>query len=232
MVAFAFLILASVSTPPTAYPAFAGYLLFLGVVALLSRLPLKIILLRSSVALPFVAMAAIFIPFLKPDEVGGGYSLGIGGMVVSRSGLLVFWNVMVKSMTAVLAVVLLSATTEVSKILQGLEQLKVPKVLVMLAAFTYRYLWVVGGEVLRMKRARDSRCYGGRWLWHSKVIGQMIATLFLRSYERGERVYVAMVSRGFEGQPAGFGKSTFHTRDFLFVSTAVVWMTLLRLAVA
>jgi cobalt/nickel transport system permease protein len=223
------LILVCVSTPPTAMGAFGGYLILLILVFVLSNLPIRRILLRCSAVLPFVAVTALFIPFLRAGEIGGGYSLGIGGMEVSRTGLLIFRNVLVKSSMAVLAMVLLSETTGFGNILRALEQMRVPKSLIMLAGFTHRYFFVLRDEALRMQRACRSRGYRGRWIWQAGVIGRLIAALFLRGYERGERVYVSMVSRGFEGRPVRAGSTpSLPVLDCLVVSVAAVWILLFR----
>jgi len=224
------LIMICVSTPPQAYLAFLSYFIVLTVAIVLSRVPVGYILRRSLVIIPFVAMVVVFIPFMKADGAGG-YSLGIGGLRVYRSGLLIFWNVLAKSYIAVLSVILLSATTPFANLLRGFEQLKVPKIFIMLASFAYRYVFVLVDELERMKRARDCRCYGGRWLWHSKVIGQMIGTLFLRSYQRAERVYVAMVSRGFDGQAISLGQTQLHWADYLVTAGTVSLLVFLRIAV-
>ena len=100
--------------------------------------------------------------------------------------------------------------------------------MVMLASFAYRYIFVLVDEAERMERARDSRCYGGRWLWHAKVIGQMIGTLFLRSYERAERVYVAMVSRGFDGRIVAPAEPRMAAADCAFVAASVGFFVALR----
>ena len=225
------LILVCVSTPPQAYLAFLAYFTLLAMAISLSRVPVGYILRRSLIIIPFVVMVAIFIPFLKPNGAGSSYSLGIGGLRVYRSGLLIFWNVLAKSYIAVLSVILLSATTPFAKLLRGFEQLKVPKIFIMLASFTYRYVFVLVDEVERMKRARDCRCYGGKWLWHSKVIGQMIGSLFLRSYQRGERVYVAMVSRGFDGRAISLGQSQLRRTDYLVTAGAVSLLVILRIVI-
>ena len=226
------LIVICVSTPPQAYLAFLGYFILLAVAIIASRLPVGYVLKRSLVIIPFVVLVTIFIPFLKTDGIGGGYSLGVGGLRVYRSGLLVFCNVLAKSYIAVLSVILLSATTPFNKLLHGFEQLKTPKILIMLASFTYRYVFVLVDEVGRMKRARDCRCYGGKWLWHSKIIGQMIGTLFLRSYQRGERVYVAMVSRGFDGRAVNLGTTQLGKADYLVTAGAFSLLLFLRIIVA
>ncbi len=229
IVAFIGLIIFCVSSPPDAYLVFLGYSLFLLLAGALSRVPPTHILKSSLVVIPFVILVAAFIPFLKPDQLGGGYNLGIGKLTVSRSGLIVFENVLVKSYLAVVSVIILSSTTPFPKLLRGFEQLKVPKLVIMLASFAYRYLFLLIEEFERMERARDARGYRGRWLWQAKVFGQMIGSLFLRSYERGERVYVAMASRGFTGEIVGFGKTKFRTKDVLFLFCTLLYFTFLRI---
>ena len=225
------LIVICVSTPSQAYFVFLAYFILLATAIAVSRVPVAYILRRSLIIIPFVIMVTVFIPFLKTDGAGASYSLGIGGLRVYKSGLMVFWNVLVKSFIAILSVTLLTSTTGFNKLLRGFEQLKVPKVVIMLASFAYRYVFVLVDELGRMRRARDSRCYGGKWLWHSKVIGQMIGTLFLRSYQRGERVYVAMVSRGFQGRAVTLGKTPLRRADYLVTAGAIGLLLFLRIAV-
>ena len=101
---------------------------------------------------------------------------------------------------ATLAFILLTSTTPLPHLLLAMEKLKVPQALVMTTSFMYRYIFILEEEVMRMRQARDSRNFGGRRLWQIKVVGHMVGTLFIRAYERGERVYAAMLSRGFDGQ--------------------------------
>jgi len=228
IIAFLALIVITVSTPPEAWTAFLGYGAFLAVMAAASRLPLGHVLRRAWVIVPFVAMTAIFIPFMKTGGAGGGYSFGIGSAGVQRSGMMIFWNLLIKSGIAIFSMILLSSTTPFPSLMRGFERLRAPRVLVMLASFAYRYIFVLVDEAERMERARDSRCYGGRWLWHAKVIGQIIGTLFLRSYERAERVYVAMASRGFDGRIPAPAEARMPARDCAFVAASVGFFVALR----
>jgi len=88
--------------------------------------------------------------------------------------------------------------------------------MIMILSFMYRYLFVMVDEVIRMRQARDSRNFGGKRIWQLKIIGNMVGTLFIRSYERGERVYGAMVARGFEGQIRTLSRLQFRTADLYF----------------
>jgi cobalt/nickel transport system permease protein len=104
----------------------------------------------------------------------------------------------------VLAATLLAATTEPRSLLRGLERLRLPQVLVQILMFMIRYADVVGGELRRMRVARESRGFQARHLGALRVLGTAAGSLFIRSYERGERVHLAMLSRGYSGRlPTG-----------------------------
>ena len=211
-----FFILAVVLTPPDRWQAFALYFLLVATLILLSRVPALYVLKRSLVIMPFVLLIAIFIPFFKEGEVAGSYNLWLWQVTVTYSGLQVFWNILAKAWLSILSLILLTSTTKFSNLLKGLEKIRLPRVMVMLLSFMYRYLFVLVDEVMRMRQARDSRSFGGGRLWQLRTIGNMIGTLFIRSYERGERVYAAMVARGFDGQTRTLESFNFRQRDAFF----------------
>jgi cobalt/nickel transport system permease protein len=99
----------------------------------------------------------------------------------------------------VAASIVLAATTPVADLLRGLDRLRVPRVITAIAGFMVRYLGIVAGEAQRMHVARQSRGYDPRWLWQARGMAASAGTLFVRSYERGERVYLAMLARGYDG---------------------------------
>ena len=199
IIVFFTLIVIGVSAPPSSFLLFGLLALtFIGI-ALLAKLPLAHLLKKVLVILPFLLVVAISLPFVKRDGVAGGHNLGVRGLSVSQSGLWILWNVVIKSSLAVFAIILLYSTTSFPQLIKGMERLGSPKVFTVLISFMYRYSFILIDEMQRMKRARDSRCLGGRWLWQMKTAGYMIGTLFLRSYHRGERIYLAMLSRGYHG---------------------------------
>jgi len=209
-------ILAVISTPPTRWQAFALYFLLIATLFLLSKVPVFYVLKRSLVIMPFVLMIAIFIPFFKEGEVAGSYNIWLWQVSVTYTGLQVLWNVLIKAWLSILSSILLTSTTKLANLLKGLEQLRMPKVMVMLLSFMYRYIFVLVDEVMRMKQARDSRNFGGSRLWQMRTIGNMIGTLFIRSYERGERVYAAMLARGFDGHSRTLDRLNFRQVDAYF----------------
>ena len=209
-------ILAVISTPPTRWQAFALYFFLIATLLLLSKVPVFYVLKRSLVIMPFVLMIAIFIPFFKEGEVAGSYNIWLWQVSVTYTGLQVLWNVLIKAWLSILSLILLTSTTKLTNLLKGLEQLRMPKVMVMLLSFMYRYIFVLVDEVMRMKQARDSRNFGGSRLWQMRTIGNMIGTLFIRSYERGERVYAAMLARGFDGHSRTLDRLNFRQVDAYF----------------
>lgn len=188
-----------VLTPVRNWQAFILYLCLIAGCLAISKLPPLYVLKRSLVIFPFVLVIAIFIPFFKQGEVAGSYNIWLWQVSVTYDGLLVLANVVTKAWICILSLILLSATTKFTDLLRGLKQLKMPNVLILILSFMYRYIFILSDEVMRMRQARDSRNFGGGRLRQLKTIGNMIGTLFIRSYERGERIYAAMLARGFDG---------------------------------
>jgi len=212
-----FLVISIVFTSPTAFLAFALYALVIAVLLFLSKIPMGYVFRKSLVIIPFVFMIAVFIPFFKEGEVAGGYSFGTFELNVTYSGLTVFWNVLIKAYLSILCMILLVASTRYSVFLKALQKLKFPAVLIMVLSFMYRYIFVIADELMKMKQAKDSRSVGGsRWL-HVKTLANMIGTLFVRSYERAESVYMAMCSRGFNGSVSTVYDLRIKNRDIFFM---------------
>jgi cobalt/nickel transport system permease protein len=189
---FAFVV-AVVLTPPHALWAFGLDAVAVVAVVGLARLPLATVLRRLRIEVPFLAFA-VFLPI-----VGGAPRVEVLGLPLSSPGLWAAWNIVVKGTLGVLASVVLSSSTPVVELLAGLERLRVPRVLTAVAGFMVRYLDVIVGEAGRMRVARLSRADDPRWLWQARSTAASAGTLFVRSYERGERVHLAMCARGFTG---------------------------------
>lgn len=205
-------IIAVVVTPPARWQVFAGYFILIGSLLLLSKLPPLYVLKRALLILPFVLLVGIFNLF-KSGEAVASFHIWNWQLSITSEGLLVFWNVFIKASLSILSLILLSSTTKFTHLLKGLEQLRMPGIMVMILSFMYRYIFVIVDEVMRMKRARESRNFGGKRIWQIKTIGNMVGTIFLRTYERGERVYQSMVSRGYEGQIRTLDSMSFSRRD-------------------
>ncbi|MET9248262.1 cobalt ECF transporter T component CbiQ [Nonomuraea sp. NPDC003709] len=190
---FAFAIVV-VATPRERFWAFAVYAVLLGAVAVAARVPLAYVLRRMVIEVPFVLFA-----FLIP-VIGLGERTTVLGLSLSVPGLWAAWNILAKATLGVIASILLAATTEPRVILIGAQRLRLPALLVQIAMFMLRYMDVIMDEMRRMRVARESRGFEARDLRHVPVIARSAGALFIRSYERGERVHLAMLSRGYTGQ--------------------------------
>ena len=187
-------VFAVVATPREAVWAFGLQALLALATVAAAGLPPGLAARRMRVELPFVAFA-LFLPlFGAPPRVD------VLGVSLSEPGLWAAWNVLAKATLGVVAATTLAATTPVTELLRGLRQLHVPRPMVEIAGFMVRYLGIVTGEARRMHVARQSRGYEPRWLWQARGVAASIGTLFVRSYERGERVHLAMASRGYTGE--------------------------------
>jgi cobalt/nickel transport system permease protein len=183
-----------VATPGQWYAAFAGYLAVLIVVVALSRVPPTYLLPRMVVELPFVVFA-VLLPFLTL-----GPRTEFLGLTVSAPGLLAAWTMLAKATLGILAGLTLAATTEPPELVRGLERLRLPNTMVQIIGFMLRYLEVVGDDLRRQQIALASRGFSARNPRHWPVLARSAGALFIRSYERGERVHLAMLSRGYTGR--------------------------------
>jgi cobalt/nickel transport system permease protein len=186
-------VLVVVSTPREQFWAFGVFALVLVAVAAVGRVPLTHVLRRLVVEVPFV-LFAVTLPF-----VARGERVELLGLSLSESGLLAAFNILAKATLGASATILLASTTDVRALLRGLERLRLPRSFVAILSFMIRYADVIAGEMQRMKVARASRGYDPRNLLQARALAASAGALFLRSYERGERVYLAMVSRGWTG---------------------------------
>ncbi|ALG07113.1 cobalt ECF transporter T component CbiQ [Kibdelosporangium phytohabitans] len=187
------MVLCVVATPRSEFGAFAAYLVVLVAIWSVARVPVRWFAARAVIEVPFVVLA-VLLPF-----VGGGPRTDFLGLPVSVEGSLAGWNILVKGTLGVLVSLTMAATTSQRDLIAGLQRLRVPSLFVTIATLMVRYVEVIVEEARRMRIARISRGHDPRFLWQLGATARGIGTLFIRSYERGERVHIAMVSRGWSG---------------------------------
>jgi cobalt/nickel transport system permease protein len=173
-----FIILATVAVPGNSYIYFMAVFLFLAFIILISNIPAGFILKRLLLMEPFVIGIAILSVFQA-----GGWNI--------------FLKIMMKSTISLLTIIIFSNTTMFTDLIHLLRRLHVPRVLVDVIALMYRYIFLLIDEAEKMQRARASRTFIRQKILSWKLQGSVIGQLFVRSYERGERIYRAMRARGF-----------------------------------
>ena len=186
-------IVVSVATPINRWQAFIAYFVAIFAVSLVAKIPTLTLLTRALIEIPFIFFA-ILMPFF-----GTGERFEIGPLNLYRESLLAAAAIVIKGTLGVLSAVVLSTSTTARELLRGLEKLHLPKLMVQIAAFMLRYVNVINDEMERMKVARESRGFIATGIKDWKVLATAASALFIRSYERGERVHLAMLSRGYTG---------------------------------
>lgn len=190
--AVAFVLAVAVTPRSTLWPYAVDAAVLVAVIRA-ARLRAGFVARRALVVLPFVVFA-LLIPF-----VSSGDRIDVLGVPVSQEGLVAAAHVLAKALLGVTTSIVLAGTTELPRILAGLDRLRVPPVLTQIAGFMLRYLEVVGGELRRMRTSMTARGYDPRWITQARPVAAASGALFVRSYERGERVHRAMLARGYDG---------------------------------
>lgn len=186
-------VLAVVATPREMFWPFAVYAAIVVVVWQLARIPTLWILPRMLIEAPFLVLA-VLLPFAE-----GGPRIDVAGLALSQAGLWAAWGIVIKGTLGVAAALTVAATTSSAELPAALSRLGVPAVVTSVLVLMIRYVDLLTAEASRMRLARIARGDSPRLLHQAGAIAKGVGALFLRSYERGERVYVAMLSRGFDG---------------------------------
>lgn len=191
--------------------------------ARLAAVDIRYLLTRSLLFLPFVLAAATVI-FTIPGEVLWTTQIFNWTVTITDQGLMRFVSILLRSWLSVQIAILLVVTTQFPDLIHGLAHLKIPKILISVISFMYRYLFVLFDEVLRLLRARQSRSArvpgiksGGTIAWRARTAGSMVGQLFIRSYERADRVYNAMLARGYRGELLTLNPHRMSERDWNYL---------------
>ncbi len=222
------IVLVIVSTPLDAPLKFSVYFLLLLLLTLQSRVSVRRLLLRLLVVIPFVAVIAVSAPFLaRPGETDSLFTLGAPEF--SRDVLWFAGMTLAKALLCVWTLVLLGATTPSAQIAQGLRRLHMPAFFVQILEMTVRYIELFSSEMSRLRTATASRGYRARHLWQAGTLGRLAGAQFLRSLERGERVYLAMLARGYGETVSSVALPALRVMDWLVPALGLALMLLIRL---
>ncbi|MEZ4860784.1 MAG: cobalt ECF transporter T component CbiQ [Caldilineaceae bacterium] len=221
----------------TRFGAFGAYLALFAFsmsVVLLAQLRPTMVLKRALVALPF-ALAAVTLPFTVPGHTLATLPI-LGGLTISQEGVIRFISTVIKSWLSLQIALVLVFVTPFTEILWALRALRLPAPLIAIVSLMYRYLFVLYDEAVRLLRARAARSgmvdgarSGGSLLWRGQVAGRMAGSLMLRSFERSDRIYNAMVARGYRGQLLTLGHSHLQRKDIVVAGLAICLLLLILL---
>ncbi|MFZ5810056.1 MAG: cobalt ECF transporter T component CbiQ [Chloroflexota bacterium] len=230
------------TTSLTPMGAWAIYLILLAILVsaeLLSELGIRFYVKRAVLALPFV-LAAFPLLFTIAGQPLWEFRVGAWVFQASVEGGVRFLSIAIKSWISVQAAVLLAVTTPFPDLLLAMRALRLPRMLVAIFGLMWRYIFVLADEALRLMRARSARSSlsldrpqrAGRSVsWRAKVTGGMAGSLFLRAFERADRIYVAMLSRGYDGEVRSLPLPPFQRRHWISIFVGIsLFVFLLLLA--
>lgn len=211
ILAVAFIVVTTL-TPVGAWPIYVLLFAIMLSVEIASELGVSYVLKRALLAAPFILAA---VPLLFTVDGTPIFSVAIGPWTLSMTwqGLERFVSIAIRSWLAVQMAIVLASTTTFPDLLRAMRALKVPRILVAVFGLMWRYLFVMVDEVGRLLRARAARSghsddltlkTGGTLRWRARVAGGMAGNLFIRSIERGDHIYAAMIARGYDGEVRGF----------------------------
>ena len=213
------LILSNVLLPDGAWLAFTLSWIVIFIFTRIAHLNYRFVFKRAFLVIPFV-LVAFTVMFTLPGESLVDFRLFSWNLTITVPGLLRFVSIVIRSWLSIQAAILLTATTKFPDMAHGLRHLYIPLVLIAIISFMYRYLFVLREEAERLMQARAARSAAlvgknrpSLW-WRAKNAGNMVGQLFLRSYERSDRVYNAMVARGFQGEFLTFTPHHMHAKDW------------------
>jgi len=208
LVSFAFIIFV-VSFPKYEFGALMPFFLYPVFLLTAGNIPLRAIAKKVLFISPFAIFIGIFNPLLDTKVILAPFGIPVSG------GWISFFSIIVKFILTVSTALLLIAVTSFPGICEALARMKLPKIFVIQLLFLYRYIFVVLDVALRMIRAREARSFGKRGREIKNFI-RLISVLLVRSVERAERIYQAMLSRGFKGEIRVLRKHTIRFYDILF----------------
>lgn len=224
---FVLVTLVAVSASFATWPVFVACAIALALVAGFAGVGAGVVWRRARVVLPLVLFVAVFLPFFR----AGGTEWSLGPFTVSEVGLETLVAVSAKATIGTVSAVLLGATTAFPDVLRALERMRVPRLLVQTSAFMYRYLYVIVEETRRMRSALLARGYRPRHALQAGAIGRVASALFVRTYGRGERVYLAMLARGYHGDMPQLDTLVLRRPDVVFLVLLAAPLLAVRLGV-
>ena len=212
IITFLSLIIFTVVTPASSRQEFCLQGLLAFAILSVSRMPASFIFKKSLVVIPFVVAVSIF------------------NLIAGRQTIGAFSAIFAKSVLSVVYLILLVATTRFPDLMKAFERLKCPRLIITILSFMYRYVFVIEDELMTMQVAKESRSFGGPALFHVKVFSNILASLFIRSYEHAEEVYLAMCARGFDGNIRTLSEFKLRMADGVFLFTVALVMLFIRFA--
>ncbi len=222
------ILFAVTSSNYTIFLVLEAYLLIL---IYISGISLKDALMRVLLILPFGLFIAIFQPFIQPGEIL--YSLPFG-INITLEGIAFAQLLLSRLVISITSIVLFSYITPMKDIAEAFRRLHMPQEFAMIFSLFVRFLFLFYDELNTIRQAQASRCFSlsnkTPYLWKVKQMGYLFLMMFLRAYDRGEKVYESMASRGYNSESQiYYSKEKLSTQSKLYLIIPIVIMIILTI---
>jgi cobalt/nickel transport system permease protein len=215
-------VISVVSIPMGDFFSLSKHFILICILIGLVRVSISSLLKKCLVLFPFVILVAAFIPFLREGKVLVEFALFFLNVRLTEEGLILFFMVSTKAILSFLTLTILMIICPFPQLLKALQWLKIPRILVVMLSMLYRYLFIIRDEAQRMMLARNIRYFGGYYRKQPCILGNMVGSIFIRTYERAERVYGAMLVRGYQGRVTNLQEFNITYKDFIFLLTTLI----------
>lgn len=222
------ILFAVTSSNYTIFLVLEAYLLIL---IYISGISLKDALMRVLLILPFGLFIAIFQPFIQPGEIL--YSLPFG-INITLEGIAFAQLLLSRLVISITSIVLFSYITPMKDIAEAFRRLHMPQEFAMIFSLFVRFLFLFYDELKTIRQAQASRCFSlsnkTPYLWKVKQMGYLFLMMFLRAYDRGEKVYESMASRGYNSESQiYYSKEKLSTQSKLYLIIPIVIIIILTI---
>ncbi len=210
-----------ISFPKYEVVGLVPFFLFPALLMAIGEISVRFILRKVLLVSPFAILIGVFNPLLDTQTIAV-----ISGIPIS-AGVVSFLSILLKFALTVSTALLLIATTSFPGVCHALRRLGLPSLFVSQLLFLYRYIFVLMEEAMRITRARDMRSFGTRGSG-IRVFVRLIGTLFVKTVDRAERIYYAMLSRGFKGDIPSLGRTGIKAADLTYLTATVAFLAVFR----
>ncbi len=190
-----------------------------------AKIPFLFILKRILTIIPFAIMVAIFMPFLKGGTPIARWRIAQIHFTISREGVLIFWNCFIKAVLSASCLAILGSTTKFADLLKGLIDLKMPKIIIMVLSFMYRYIFLAEDQMMKIKYAVAARSCARPKI---RAFSGRLSVFFIHVYEKAEMVYIAMCARGFTGDIKTLDAFRIKPQDIAFMLIIIALLTFIK----
>lgn len=185
---------------------------------LLSRLPFTLLLQRWRVPIFFIIIMGLFLMFFSSGTV----LFRLGPLSIKKEGIHAMILITVRFFCILTVIVTLFETTPFLTILKAMGSLGIPSILTDMTMFTYRYIFEIGDKLRTMMTAMKIRGFKNHSLKDIINLTSLVGTIFVRSYEQSERVYNAIVLRGYGEKENLKNEFITTTKDIVYVITIIL----------